>query len=344
MKKLIIASMEKNAGKTSIIVGMVKSLGLKIGYIKPYGERLVYYKKRLWDYDAALVNNIFGLRENPEDMTIGFEYLRLKYMYNEALRKKKLQEMVAHLGKNKDLLFVECGRGLEYGSSVLLDPITLARDIRGGLIIVLGGNSSSIIDEALFIKNHLNLEGIDFKGLIINKVRNPDDFKENYFDAIKGTGVKVLGIVPDKPDLTYLSVDYIGYHLFTKLIAGERGLSRLVKNIIIVDMPLESALKNLFFRRPDKLVITSGERTDIILAALESNTIGIILTNNILPTSNIISQANDKNIPLLFSIRDTYHVASQIDNIEPLLGKDDSKKIELLANLVKNNLDLKEIV
>ncbi len=65
MSKIIIASLRKNAGKTTVMVGMAKALNKKIGYLKPFGDRLIYSKKRLWDYDSALVANIFALSENP---------------------------------------------------------------------------------------------------------------------------------------------------------------------------------------------------------------------------------------------------------------------------------------
>ena len=68
MRRLIIASMSSGAGKTCLVVGLGRALQKKIGYLKPFGDRLLYRKKRLWDYDAALVANIFGLEDNPEDL------------------------------------------------------------------------------------------------------------------------------------------------------------------------------------------------------------------------------------------------------------------------------------
>ncbi len=62
MKNLIIGSMDPNSGKTSLIVGLGKAIaGKKFGYLKPFGDRLLYRKKRLWDQDTALIANIFGL-------------------------------------------------------------------------------------------------------------------------------------------------------------------------------------------------------------------------------------------------------------------------------------------
>ena len=54
MDKLVMASMRQDAGKTSVILGMAEASERKIGYMKPFGDRLHYRKKRLWDYDGRL--------------------------------------------------------------------------------------------------------------------------------------------------------------------------------------------------------------------------------------------------------------------------------------------------
>jgi hypothetical protein len=103
-------------------------------------------------------------------------------------------------------------------------------------------------------------------------------------------------------------------------------------------------LQNPLFKEENKLVITGGDRTDMILASLESDTSAIILTNNILPPSNIISKASERNIPLLMVFSDTYQTAKQIDSLEPLLTKDDVEKIDLLKELVKKHVNLVEMM
>ncbi len=93
--------MRKSAGKTSVIVGIAAALNKKMAYIKPFGERMLYRKKRLWDYDSALITNLFGLKEDPVDMSIGFDHSKLRYMYDEEGTRKKLLETVAHIGKRQ---------------------------------------------------------------------------------------------------------------------------------------------------------------------------------------------------------------------------------------------------
>lgn len=343
MDKLIIGSMRENAGKTSIILGIAKVLKKRIGYMKPFGDRLLYRKKRLWDYDSSLITNILGLKETPEDMSIGFEHSKLRYMYNAESVKEKLLESVSNLEKDKNILFVEGGKNLRYGTSVYLDAISVAKHINGKLLIVISGTDDFIVDDIAFVKKYVNITNIDFGGVIINKVSDIEDFKDVYLGNITEMGINVFGIIPYETELTYFSVSYLSDCLFAKVIAGEGGLNNVVKNIFVGDMSASAAVKNSLFKKENKLIITSGERSDMILAALESNTTGIVLTNNILPESNIISKASEHNIPLLIVPIDTYQAAKQIDGLEALLTKDDIKRVELLEQLIKNHVNIDEI-
>jgi hypothetical protein len=343
MHKLVIASMRKSAGKTSVILGMAKVLEKKIGYMKPFGDRLLYRKKRLWDYDSALITNVLDLKENPEDMSIGFEHSKLSYMYDDERRKEKLLESVSNLGKDKDVLFVEGGKNLTYGVSVHLDAMSVAKYINGKLLLIIGDSGDSVVDDIVFVKKYIDTRDIDFPGVIINKVHDPDDFKDTYLNTITETGINVLGIIPYKAELAYFSVDYLAYRLFAKVIAGEDGLNNVVKSIFVGAMSADAALRNPLFKKENKLIITSGDRSDMILAALERDTSCIILTNDIVPPSNIISKASDRNIPLLLVPSHTYQITKQIDSMEPLLTKDNVEKINLWKQLIKKYVNLKEI-
>jgi BioD-like phosphotransacetylase family protein len=342
MEKLVIASVGKGAGKTSLIIGMAKVLQRPFGYLKPFGDRLIYREKKVWDYDADLVMSIFGMRRDPEDLTIGFEHAKLRYMYDGEGRKKRLQEMVSQA--QGDILFVEGGQYLRYGVSLGLDPISVAKDIGGQLVFLISGNEDVLMDDAVFVKNYLDMKGVVSKGVIFNKVQNPEEFKEYYAGKIEEQGIRVLGIIPYEKELTLLTVDYLAKRLMAKIITGEKALNRCVRNILVGAMTLNALFQTPLFQKEDKLVITSGDREDMILAALESSTVGVVITNNILPSSNILSKAYERNIPLLLVPQDTYHAATQIDNIESLFTKDDVHKIGLMEQLVQKHVDVKAII
>jgi hypothetical protein len=343
MEKIIIASMRKSAGKTSAIVGIARAAKKKFAYIKPFGERMLYRKKRLWDYDSSLITALFGLKEDPVDMSIGFDHSKLRYMYDEAGIQKKVLETLDRVGSGREVLFIEGGRDLMYGISVNLDTLSLAKFTGGKLFIVVSGDGDSIQDDLLFLRKHVDLAGVHLNGVIINKVQNLEEFETTHLPAIRKMGLRITGMLPFQSELTYFTVSYLAERLFAKVLCGEGGLTRVVKNIMIGAWSADVFLKNPLFKKENKLVITGGDRSDMILASLESDTSGIILTNNILPPSNIISKAAERNIPLLMVFSDTFQTARQIESLEPLLTKEDSDKVELLENLAKKHLDLKEI-
>jgi BioD-like phosphotransacetylase family protein len=342
MNKWVIASMRKSAGKTSVIVGIAAALNKKMAYIKPFGERMLYRKKRLWDYDSALITNLFGLKEDPVDMSIGFDHSKLRYMYDQEGTQKKVLETIANIGKDKEILFIEGGRDLSYGMSVYLDTLSLAKYSGSRLVMVISGEEDTILDDILFLKKHVDLAGVNLSGVIVNKVQNVEDFRTTHLPVIQKLGVRVLGLIPYQSDLTYFSVYYLADRLFAKVITGEGGLKKVIKNIVIGAWSANIFLQNPLFKKENKLVITGGDRTDMILAALEGDTSGIILTNNILPPSNIISKASEKNIPLLMVFSDTYQTAKQIESLEPLLTREDADKVDLLKEMMEKHVPLNE--
>ena len=341
MKKIIIASTSKEAGKTSLIVGLAQALNKKIGYIKPFGDRLLYQKKRLWDYDSALVTNVLKLDEAPEDMSLGFAHSKLQFMYDESSTKEKLQEMSNKVGVGKDIVFIEGGKNLSYGRSVHLDPLTVARSTEAQLILVFSGSDEAIIDDITFFTKCVNTQDVDFLGVIINKVKDVENFKETHLDTFNALGAKVLGIIPYTKELTYFSMEYLNQSLMSKILAGEKGLQNKVEHVFVGAMSAAHVIKRPLWALENKLIITPGDRSDMILAALESSTAGVVLTNNILPSDPIIeSKANMANIPLLLVSTDTFATAKHIDDMEIMFTKEEAKKISLLEQLVKDHVDL----
>ena len=340
MRRLIIASMHANAGKTSVIVGLGRTMKKRIGYLKPFGDRLLYRKKRLWDYDAALITNIFELMDNPENMSIGFDHSKLRFMYDETSTREKLGEMLTEIEADRDLVFIEGGRNVRYGVSVHLDALSLAKYTGASLVIVIGGDDGVIMDDLTFIHKHLETSGINFAGIVINKIQDVEDFKVTHGDALKEIGIPVLGLLPYQEELETVTSRFIANALFARVIAGEEGLDRNVKEIFVGAMSTGAAIRNPFFGKQDKLVITSGDRADMILAALDGETSGIVLTNNIIPPANIISQAAEQGVPLMVTAPDTFRIAKQVDDLERLLAKEDDRKIELLTQMMAENFDL----
>lgn len=344
MNTIIFASTRENAGKTSIIVGIANAVRESFGYIKPFGDRLIYRRKRNWDYDANLILNLMNVDEDPEGITLGFNHAKLRYVYDEEGTKKALADMAARAGGGKDVLFVESGRDLSYGASIRLDALSVARAIGGKLVVVLSGDGDAVLDAVRFLTKYVDTEGVRLAGVVVNKVKDVDDFESTHVKEIEAQGVPVLGVIPFREQLTWYTMGFLAERFFAKVIAGEGGIANAVKNIFVGAMSTSESLRNPVFNKESKLLITSGDRSDMILLALESDTTGIILTNNILPPSNIAAKASERNIPVLLVPMDTYEVAKQIDDMDALMTKDSAERIILLKHMAEKYLKLDELM
>jgi uncharacterized protein len=339
MEKLVVGSTRESAGKTSVIIGLAKAFNAKIGYLKPFGERLLYRKKRLWDYDAGLIADLFGIEEGVEELSIGFHHSKLMYMLDEEGTQQRLRELLAKVGRQKDFVFIEAGKDLSYGASVYLDAISLAKSLDAGLLVVAGGEETAP-DDLAFLKKRVQLEQVKLRGVVINKVANLAEFTDLYLPKIKQLGVNVLGVVPYRRELPCFSVRFLVDSLFAKVIAGEHGLQRMGKNVFIGSASADASLKNPLFLAEDKIVITSGDRGDMIVAAIDSNSAAIILTNNILPPPNLIAKTEKAGIPMLLVAADSYQVAKQMDHLESLLTKDDKDRISLIEEMIRAHVNI----
>jgi len=142
-----------------------------------------------------LVSNILNLPENPENISIGFAHSKLRFMYDEHSTKDKLEEICTLTSQDKDILFIEGGKDLVYGRSVYLDPLTVVENTNSKLLLVLSGQDDLIIDEIMFLRQCIIANDNQLLGVIINKVKDINEFKDVYLDKFKELGVKVLGIV-----------------------------------------------------------------------------------------------------------------------------------------------------
>jgi hypothetical protein len=102
-----------------------------------------------------------------------------------------------------------------------------------------------------------------------------------------------------------------------KLVKGEvlnsaDETDELVENLMVGAMCLDPAPSYLNLR-PNKAVITRGDRSDMQLASLESSTKCLILTDNIKPISVVFQLAQEKKVPIIMVQSDTMDTLSLLE-------------------------------
>ena len=106
MKSLIVASTREDAGKTSTIIALARILNRRFGYLKPLGDRFLYRGKRLCDYDASLLTQLFSLREAPETISIGCDHSKLRYMYDRSAIFEEFNRIANQVSIDRDAVSI----------------------------------------------------------------------------------------------------------------------------------------------------------------------------------------------------------------------------------------------
>ena len=337
MKKIVVASVMPKAGKTTVALGIAKKFGGKIGYMKPLGDNQIYKKKRLVDYDAALFKEVFGIEEEVDEFTLGFHHSKVIHAFPDI--KKEVEERCKRLSSNKDLFIIEGGENLVRGSSLGLDSLSVASLVGADVLFVISGDAYDMMDSLSFAECAARNAGVNIAGVVIDKVREED--VEKVEREMEKMGIQMLGTVPYINELDAMKVRYIADKLFARVVAGEKGLEKEVRNVLIAALSVPEILRHPDFKKEGKLIITGGDRSDVITAAMDDErTSCIVLTNNIVPPSNILAKADRRNIPLLSIRSDTYTAARKVESIESIILPDENKKVKKIEEATEGiNID-----
>lgn len=338
MKNIIISALDRKSGKTVAGYAIAKLANKKTGYMKPIGSNVLYRDKKVLDYDAILFKEAFSLPEDAEELCMGMHHSKILHFYQNV--KKELTERHARLSKGKELFLIEGGEFLWKGASLSLDALSLVEILNAEIVFVVAGEYHEILDELQYI--HRINKSVSVKGIILNKMRDED--MERIKEDAQNLNLKLLGVIPYMKRLQATRVRHVVETLFAKVVAGEDGLDRYIENVFIAALSAPEIKRHPDYRKENKLIITGGDRSDVITACLEEGTSAIILTNNIVPSANILAQANEKNIPLISLRPDTYTVSKLIENIQPVILPDEREKLHEIEKEAREHLDIQAIL
>lgn len=108
-------------------------------------------------------------------------------------------------------------------------------------------------------------------------------------------------------------------------------------------MNVNSALK--YFRKGRNMaVVTGGDRADIQLAALETSTQCLILTGQVPPIQEVISRAEDLEIPILSVDLDTLTTVEIVDRAFGKVRVNEPIKVQCMSRLMSEYFDTQRLV
>src|SRR5689334_10818154 len=271
--RVFIAATRQNDGKTTTSLGLIAALQKiypRIGYIKPVGQRFVEIEEQKIDEDTVLMDSVFRLNCPLVDMSpiaVEPDFTR-KYLQsanNEALV-KKIQKAFDRVAWEKDFVLCEGSGHAGVGSVFDLSNAQVAKLLNAKVVIVTQGGIGKPIDEVCLNQALFEKEGVEIIGVILNKVVED---KVNYISdfarrGLKRKGLELLGVIPHRRLLSNPTVDLIREELNAESLNNAPNLNNLIDDVVVGAMGVHNTMTSF---QPGVLIITPGDREDILLAA-----------------------------------------------------------------------------
>ena len=355
-KGLYIATLEPHSGKSLITLGLMRTLlgkTVKVGYFRP-----IINEKKSGDRDNHIetVLKYFDLKLRYED---AFAYTRSEVIQKQndgqsgevidtIIRKyKKLEEEF-------DFVLVEGSDFSGEGSVFEFDEnVTIAKNLGLPVIIVASGRGKT--KEGLMGTLQMAYQTFIRKEVrVLAMVSNKIEFANlpvatNGMREFLPDDVAVFAI-PLVDTLANPTLKEIVEELDGKILFGAEYLDNQSGSFNVGAMQLRNYLNHL---KNESLVITPGDRADIILGAMQAHISsnyprisGIILTGGIIPEDSIIKliEGLSQIVPIISVEDGTFNVTNRVGAIQSNIYADSTQKIETSVSTFEKYINIDPLI
>ncbi|MFZ2282678.1 MAG: phosphate acetyltransferase [Lutibacter sp.] len=356
MKKAIyIATSEANSGKSIVTLGLMRMLlgkTPKVGYFRPIIDNVTKGKK---DNHINTIISHFQLDIKPND---AYAFTRSEFinMRNNGKEGEIFNTIISKykaLEEKNDFMLVEGTDFSGEGIPIELDAnILIAKNLGIPAIIVSSGVGKTLdefIDGLHLAYDSFKEKEVEVLAVIANKVQ------EKNIEIVKNGVEKNLpkdvfvNVIPLIASLNNPTIKEIAKAIDAKILFGKELINNQTTSFKVGAMQLRNYLKQL---EENCLIITPGDRADIILGALQANIStnypsisGIVLTGGILPEEPIIKliEGLPQIVPILTVSEGTFDVANKIGAVRSHMYAENKEKIAISLNTFEKYVEVDKL-
>lgn len=339
-KGIYIATGERDSGKSMITLGLMSMLlskAARVGYFRPIVED---NPNQTYDNHVDAVITHFGL-----DIPLEKAFVYTKSQFIKKKSQGQLEEVIdTIIGRYKemeeqyDFILVDGTSFVGGGEVVELEiNVLVAKNLKIPTLIVGSGLDRSVeevIDSMTIAYNLFKAKDVEVVSLIANKV-NPEYVYQLKDKLREITPTNMLCYaIPSIETIANPTMHEIVNALKAKVLFGADNLDNQTGSYSVGAMQLRNYLLHL---KDNALVITPGDRADILLGALQADQStnypkisGIVLTGNILPEDSILKLVEGLNpkVPVIAVSSGTYQTTNKIGRIKSRIYATNSSKIQ----------------
>ena len=338
MRTYFVAATQPNVGLTSVSLGLLRALqrrGLKVAFVKPI-------TKLTPDSEPSVLfaRNICKVTNTPDPLAMS---LVTQYV-NDGKIDDLLEDIVSLVmfaSKGSDVLVVE---GMHADPSRAFIPRLsgdIARSLQADVVLVASGADAEGIAQTQHMIAQVGRAGRTVVGVIFN--RATPGFDRALVSAQLG-GVPIWGAIENNPALITPRTIDVARHLGAEVMIEGQISTRRVRDTVLAARSVSEVIARL---TPGALVISAGDRDDVILATAlaESNGIelaGLLLTHHSFISPRIErfgSRAFHGGLPVIRTHGDSYETAARISRLPLAVPQDDLSRMDKVIDNMAEQLD-----
>lgn len=355
-KAVYIATIEPNSGKSIVVLGLMRMLlgkVARVGYFRPIIDDP---KEGEIDNHINTVISHFELDINFKN-TYAFTRSEVLQKYNQGRPGAIIDgiiEKYKNLEEKFDFILVEGTDFSDEGSIIEFDiNIIIAKNLGIPSIIVASGvdkTKEEIAGNLKLAYDTFTSKDAEVVAVVANKVVNgcEKELTEKLAEEFE-EGVTQI-IIPKIGSLINPTIREIVKELDGNVLFGKEFLNNQAGSFGVGAMQLRNYLTHL---KENSLVITPGDRADIILGVLQANISdnypkisGIILTGGIIPEEPILKliEGVSLSVPIVSVAQGTFSITNKIGAIRSKIYADNLQKINTSISTFEQYVDADGLV
>ncbi|MGP0173887.1 phosphate acetyltransferase [Pseudomonas sp. NCHU5208] len=353
MHTFFIAPTGFGVGLTSISLGLVGALersGLKVGFLKPIAQP--HAGDLGPERSSELISRTHGLN-SPRPLPLS----HVERMLGDGHLDELLEEIISlyqQAAADKDVVIVEGMVPTRHASYAARVNFHLAKSLDADVILVSAPEDESLSE----LCDRIEIQAQQFGGpkdpkmlgVILNKVRSQDGIDafterlEETSPLLNSESFRLLGCIPWQDELNAPRTKDVAELLGARILnAGDYEQRRMMK-IVLCARAVANSVQLL---KPGTLVVTPGDRDDIILSACLAamNGVplaGLLLCSDFAPDPRIMELCQGalaNGLPVMTVSTGSYDTATNLNRMNKEIPVDDRERAEKVSDFVASHID-----
>ncbi len=356
-KSLYLATTESHCGKSLVSLGIMDILlrrSQRVGVFRP-------------------IIKCHGPEKIDKNLELLLKYFHLPWDYEEtyAFRQIDALDLLAQ-GQHDELIngIIAKYKALEeksdfvliIGSDLSSDTAALDFDINveiaqslGSPVQLLASGAKETMDEIispiLMAVESFKRKGNQLVGTIVNRAdpERLDEIRAALTESLPEEAA-VLAVIPANKKLASPSVKEVVEHLNAEVLYGEDLLEFRVEEYMVIAMQMDHYLDLLRHRA---LLITPGDRGDVILSALQAHLsdnypqlAGLLLTTKVRPAPTVqrLLEGLPSTLPIIAVDEETFPTATKVRGVRSYITVDRQDKIARSLRIFHKYVDVETLI